>query len=140
MSDVKNKVYEYLKTTKTVSIATCNNGKPSCRIMEMQGVGNDLEISFVAHKSTPKIEQMTKCQDACIVSYNSEVFMDVRLFGKVKTFDDMDTKKGVWKDQLKDYFPKGVDDPELVVIKFSPEMIEYRNLKEGSMLPETEVL
>ena len=107
MSNVSDKVYEYLKSVKTVSVATCNSGKPSCRIMEIQGVGKDLKISFVAQKSTPKIEQIDKCQDACIVSYNSEIFRDIRLFGKVDTFDDMDTKKSVWRDELNNYFPKG---------------------------------
>ena len=37
-------------------------------------------------------------------------------------------------------FRKVVDDPELVVIKFTPDKIEYRDLKTGGMLPENENL
>ena len=60
MSDVKSKTMGYLGTVKTVSLATCIENKPSCRIMEIQKVDDDLRIWFVSHKSSPKMEQIDK--------------------------------------------------------------------------------
>lgn len=59
MSNVKSKTRDYLGTVKTVSLATCMDDKPSCRIMEIQKV-DDLRIWFVAHKSSPKMQQIGK--------------------------------------------------------------------------------
>ena len=68
MSDVKSKTRDYLGTVKTVSLATCMDDKPSCRIMEIQKVDDDLKIWFVTHKSSPKVEQIDKNNSACILS------------------------------------------------------------------------
>jgi general stress protein 26 len=52
----------------------------------------------------------------------------------------MDTKKRVWRDELAPYFQGGINDPELTVLKFSPERIEFRDMKSGGLLPEVECL
>ncbi|MFQ5965328.1 MAG: pyridoxamine 5'-phosphate oxidase family protein [Candidatus Scalinduaceae bacterium] len=140
MSDVKTKIRDYLDSVKTVSVATCMDDKPSCRIMELQKVEDDLKIWFVAHQSFPKIEHINKNSNACIVSFNNETSRDIRLFGKVEVYADMETKKCVWKDDLAPYFQGGINDPELIVLKFIPERLEFRDMKTGSLLPEVENL
>ncbi len=140
MSDVKTKTRDYLDSVKTVSLATSIESKSSCRIMEIQKVDKDLRIWFVAHKSSPKIVQIYKNSSVCIVSFNEETVRDIRLFGKIEVLADMETKKYVWNDGLKPYFPGGINDPELTVLKFIPERLEYRDMKAGGLLPETENL
>ena len=138
MSDVKSKTKDYLGTVKTVSLATCMDDKPSCRIMEIQKVDDDLKIWFVAHKSSPKMEQIDKNNSSYIVSFNNETFKDIRLFGTVEVFEDMETKKYVWKEELATYFQGGIHDPGLTVLRFIPERLEYRDMKSGGLLPEAE--
>ncbi|GJQ58013.1 MAG: hypothetical protein D8M57_01320 [Candidatus Scalindua sp. AMX11] len=140
MSDVKTKMREFLESVKTVSVATCMNNGPSCRIMEIQKVENDLKIWFVSHKSSPKEEQIHQCKSACIVSFNNETLTDIRLFGTFAVYDDMETKKCIWKDELAVYFQGGVNDPELTVLKFTPEKLEYRDMKSGGLIPEVEIV
>ena len=129
MSEVKTR--DYLDSAKTVSLATSMESKPSCRIMKIQKVDNDLKIWFVAHKSSPKIAQIDKNSSVCIVSFNEETARDIRLFGKMEILVDMETKKYVWNDRLEPYFPGGINDPELTVLKFTPERLEYRDMKAG---------
>ena len=140
MSDVKTKTRDYLDSVKTVSLATSMESKPSCRIMEIQKVEGDLKILFVAHKSSPKMEQIEKNSSVCIVSFNEETVRDIRLFGKIEVLFDMETKKYVWNDGLEPYFPGGINDPELTVLKFIPERLEYRDMKAGGLFPEIENL
>ncbi len=140
MSDVKTKIRDYFGTVKTVSVATCMDNIPSCRIMELQKVEDDLKIWFVAHKSSPKMEQINKSSNACIVSFNCETFTDIRLFGKFEVYVDIETKKWIWKDELAPYFEGGINDPELTILKFVPERLEFRDMKTGSLLPEVENL
>ena len=138
MSNIKSKMRDYLGTVKTVSLATCMNDNPSCRIMEIQKVENNLKIWFVSHKSSPKMEQIDNNNSACIVSFNNETFKDVRLFGTIEVFIDMETKKYIWKEELAPYFQDGINDPELTVLRFIPERLEHRDMKSGGLLPEAE--
>ncbi len=140
MSDVKTKAGDYLNTIKTVSLATSMESNPSCRIMAIQKVEDYLKILFVAHKSSPKMEQIEKNSSACIVSFNDETAEDIRLFGKIEVLIDMETKKYVWNKELEPYFPEGINDPELTVLKFIPERLEYRDMKAGGLFPEIENL
>jgi general stress protein 26 len=140
MSDVKVKTRDYLDSVKTVSLATCMDNKPSCRIMEIQKVEDDLKIWFAAHKSSPKIAQINKISNVCIVSFNDETARDIRLFGKIEVLIDMEAKKYVWKEELEPYFQGGINDPELTVLKFIPERLEYRDMKAGALFPEVENL
>ncbi len=138
MADVKTKIRDYLETVKTVSVATCMDNGPSCRIMEIQKVEDDLKIWFVFHRSSPKGEQIRQCKSACIVSFDSESATDIRIFGIFEIYDDVETRKCIWKDELTAYFQEGVNDPELAVLKFTPEKLEYRDMKKGSLMPELE--
>ncbi len=140
MSDVKMKTQQYLDSVKTVSLATCMDNKTSCRIMAIQKVEDDLKILFVAHKSSPKMEQINKNSSVCIVSFNEETAKDIRLFGKIEVLIDMETKKYVWNEELGPYFQGGINDPELTVLKFIPKRLEYRDMKAGGFLPEVENL
>lgn len=140
MSDVKAKTRNYLDSVKTVSLATCMDNKPSCRIMEIQKVEDDLKILFVSHKSSPKVAEINKNSNVCIVSFNDETMRDVRLSGRVEVLIDMEAKKYVWKEELEPYFQDGINDPELAVLKFIPERLEYRDMEAGGLFPEVENL
>lgn len=140
MSDVKNKIRDYLGSVNTVSVATCMDNKPSCRIMELQKVEDDLKIWFVTFKSSPKMEHINKGSHICIVSYNNETSRDIRLFGKFEVYTDMKTKEYIWKKELAKYFQNGINDPQLTVLKFIPERLEFRDMKTGSLSPIVENL
>jgi len=95
---------------------------------------------FVTHKSSPKITQIKKSSNVCIISFNDETARDIRLFGRVEVLIDMEAKKYVWKEELEPYFQGGINDPELTVLKFIPERLEYRDMKAGGLFPEVENL
>ncbi len=140
MSVVIAKTRKYLDSVKTVSLATCMDNKPSCRIMEIQKVEDDLKILFVAHKSSPKIAQIKKNSNVCIISFNDETARNIRLFGRIEVLINMEAKKYIWKEELEPYFQGSINDPELTVLKFIPERLEFRDMKTGGLLPEVENL
>ncbi len=140
MSDIKIKIRNYLDSVKTVSLATCKDNKPSCRIMEIQKVEDDLKILFVTHNSSPKIAQINSNSNVCIVSFNDETTRDIRLFGRIEILIDMEAKEYVWNVELEPYFQGGINDPELTVLKFIPERLEYRDMKTGGLFPDVEYI
>ncbi|MDP6625658.1 MAG: pyridoxamine 5'-phosphate oxidase family protein [Nitrospinota bacterium] len=140
MSDVKKNVKECLSAVKTISVATSVDDKPSCRIMELQRVDDDLKIWLVTHNNSLKIKQLNKNSSACIVSFNHETAKDIRLYGKMDIRTDREAKEYVWKDDLNKYFEDGINDPLFAVLTFSPEKLEFRDIKKGSLFPEVENL
>jgi len=140
MSNVKAKVKEFLASVNKVAVATCINNVPSCRIMEVQKAGEDLTLWFVTHKSSPKVDHIKKGSEVCIVAHKEHAHMDIRLTGKCEVLTDMGTKKTVWHEKLSPFFKKGIDDPDLAVLKFTPKKAEYRDITTGSLYPEMEIL
>ena len=141
MSDIKEKIRDFFQSVRIVSVSTCSDNKPSCRIMEVQKVNDDLTLLLATHKSSPKVEYIQKDNNVCIVARNIDTLMDVRLFGTCVVSVDMETKKSIWRDVLTPYFRNGgVDDPDLAVLIFTPTRIEYRDSKTGSLNPEVEML
>lgn len=140
MSNVKKNVKECLSAVKTISVATSVDDKPSCRIMELQKVDDDLKIWLVTHNNSLKIKQLNKNSSACIVSFNHETAKDIRLYGKMDIHTDREAKEYVWKDDLNKYFEGGINDPLFAVLTFSPERLEFRDIKKGSLFPEVENL
>ena len=141
MSDIKEKIRDFFQSVRIVSVSTCSDNKPSCRIMEVQKVNDDLTLLLATHKSSPKVEYIQKDNNVCIVARNIDTLMDVRLFGTCVVSVDMETKKSIWRDVLTPYFRNGgVDDPDLAVLIFTPTRIEYRDSKTGSLNPEMEML
>ena len=131
---------EVLDSVKNVTVATCLDCKPFCRIMQIQKVTEDLQIWFASYKNSAKIQQIECVHEACIVAFNEETTKDIRLFGKMEAFSDLESKRNIWQDELKQFFPQGIDDPEFTVIVFSPKKIEYRDMKKGDLKPEEELL
>ena len=141
MSDIKKEIRNFFQSVRIVSLSTCSDNKPSCRIMEVQKVNDDLTLLLATHKSSPKIEYIQKDNNVCIVARNTDTLMDVRLFGTCEVSVDMETKKSIWRDALAPYFLNGgVDDPALAVLIFTPTRIEYRDSKTGHLNPEVEML
>ncbi len=141
MSDIKEKIRDFFQSVRIVSVSTCSDNKPSCRIMEVQKVNDDLTLLLATHKSSPKVEYIQKDNNVCIVARNIDTLMDVRLFGTCEVSVDMETKKSIWRDVLAPYFRNGgVDDPDLAVLIFTPTRIEYRDSKTGSLSPKVEML
>ena len=82
MSNVKKNVKEVLDSVKNVTVATCLDCKPFCRVMQIQKVTEDLKIWFASYKNSPKVHQIDSVHEACLVASNEKTVKDVRLFGK----------------------------------------------------------
>ena len=107
MSDIKEKIRDFFQSVRIVSVFTCSDNKPSCRIMEVQKVNDDLTLLLATHKSSPKVEYIQKDNNVCIVARNIDTLMDVRLFGTCEVSVDMETRKSIWRDALAPYFRNG---------------------------------
>ncbi|MBF0273770.1 MAG: pyridoxamine 5'-phosphate oxidase family protein [Nitrospinae bacterium] len=140
MSGVKNKIKVFFKNVHTTSIATCLNNEPSCRVMEIQKVEDNLTLWFVSHKNSNKIKHLRENSKVSIADYDHVTHCDIRMFGNMTILEDQETKDAVWTDHLSQYFKGGSSDPDYCVLKFTPNQLEYRDMKANGFEPEIENL
>ena len=133
--ELKNKIIEVIESSKLGSLATIKDGKPWVRYMVINH-GENLDCYTTSFMGSRKIEQIKKDNNIHIaIGGNPDDFKKsyINIQAKAQIVDDLETKTKFWSDELKQFFT-GPDDPNYVIIKMSPEVIEYT--AGGSHQPE----
>ncbi len=137
--ELKEKIIKVIKEYPVGSIATIKSQKPWVRYMACQ-VEDDLTIYTTAFVSSRKIEQINEnCNIHVIFGLDSKnwnlPFVNIEATARVLT--DFETKKKCWSDMLSQFF-NGPEDPNYVVVKIHPSIIEY--IRPGMHKPEIYVV
>ena len=131
--ELQDKLKNIFREHQLVSLATIRDGKPWVRYVMTTGDGLDLYVN--THRESRKVKQIYKDPHVHVVlgfkgdMQNPEY---VQMAGVAQVLDDKVTKEKMWVDYLTNYFTS-VDDPNYVVLKITPELIEY--YETGSMSP-----
>lgn len=78
-------------------------------------------IYFTTNTSSMRVKQYTNNPKACVYFFNRRFFRGVMLKGSMEVLKDAKSKKMLWKDGDKMYYPKGVTDPDYCVLKFTAQ-------------------
>ena len=135
---LKNKILEVISGAKIAAVATAAEGMPRVRYMVTVGF-EDLTLRAATRRSSNKVAQIEKNPRASISIWSGESMSDIEkgmpyviIDAAVTLEDDLETKKAFWNPMFEKYF-KGPEDPEYVVLKFTPKRIEYYNPAAGEM-------
>jgi general stress protein 26 len=85
----------------------------------------DFETYFTTNLSSQKIRQI-KVNSACSVYYNIG-YNGLTLNGHIAVVEDPVIKAELWQDGWELYYPKGQQDAEYGVLKFTPATLRYFN-------------
>lgn len=86
----------------------------------------DGTLWFFTKKSSPKVEEVQQNLDQVNVSYSDPNKMSfVSVSGKAELVDDKTKLKELWSPYLKVFFPQGLDDPDLTLMKITANYGEY---------------
>lgn len=130
--ELKDKIADVIGGVNVAAVATVKSSSevvPRVRYMSTVGFP-DLSLQSATMKSSPKMQQIkenpkasltvwkgTKLEEAFTQPY---VIMDT----DVEVLDDEKTRNDFWNPMLENFF-SGPDDPEYVVLKFTPSYAEY---------------
>jgi general stress protein 26 len=136
--DLRQKIIDVIDNGKLASVATVKDGKPWVRYMAFGRSGDGLELFSATFANSRKVLQVKNDKNIhltfggdstnCMKPY-------INVVGTAEILDDDGAKNAVWCDELANYF-QGPDDPNYVVLKVSPETIEYSDPTTG---PQPEV-
>ena len=125
-SEAIKKINELIKG-KTIAMLTSvsDEGHFHARPMAVLDVDFDGDIWFFTKKDSPKVEQIQQ-EPRVNVAYSDPSNQDyVSLAGTGRLVVDKALNEKYWKPQFEAWFPDGLDDPDLSLLKIEVEGAEY---------------
>jgi general stress protein 26 len=129
------KLIELIKDINTAMLTTVQaDGTLRSRPMMHQKVEPDGTLWFFTQASSPKADEVR--QDGHVnVSYahpGNEKYVSVS--GEATIVRDRAKAKELWSPLLKAWFPKGPDDPDLVLLRVRADRAEYWDVSSSTMV------
>jgi general stress protein 26 len=95
----------------------------------------DGSLWFFTKKSSPKVQEAKQNLDQVNVSYSDPNQMSfVSISGKAELVDDKAKLKELWSPYLKVFFPQGLEDPDLTLMKVTANYGEYWDSPSNKMV------
>jgi len=76
-------------------------------------------LYFSTNTSSMRVHQYQKNNKACVYYFDGRFFRGVMLIGTMEVLQDEESRKMLWQVGDRLYYPKGVNDPDYSVLKFT---------------------
>ncbi|CAF0731708.1 unnamed protein product [Adineta steineri] len=135
--DKTKKLFELIKDIRYAMITTTESDH-SLRARPMasrQADDWDGTLWFFTKKSSPKVKEAKQNHDQVNVSFSDPNKMSfVSVSGKAELVEDKDKLKELWSSYLKVFFPQGLNDPDLALLKVTVNYGEYWDSPSNTMV------
>ncbi|MBX2988367.1 MAG: pyridoxamine 5'-phosphate oxidase family protein [Bdellovibrionaceae bacterium] len=129
------KLGELIDGIKIVMLTTQDpDGALRSRPMVMQERDFDGDLWFFTGKSTGKVSSIRHDDHVNLAFASPEDSRFVSVTGRATIVDDPAKAKELWKPLYKAWFPEGLQDPELMLLKISVESAEYWDSHKARMV------
>lgn len=115
-------VKDLIKDIEVAMLTTVVDGKLVSRPMQTQETEFDGELWFVTLKDTDKYEEISS-NPAVNLAYAGKSYVSIS--GTAEFMEDLERKKKYWNPIFDKMLETGYDDPNVVLIKVTPETAEY---------------
>ena len=121
MRDIEKTIGNLIdKTTISIISSVDSNGFPNTKAMLKVRKREGLKyFYFSTNTSSIRVKQYLQNNKACIYFYDKRFFRGVMLKGTMEVLQDKNSRKSIWHIGDKMYYPKGVNDPDYSVLKFT---------------------
>jgi general stress protein 26 len=118
------KLRSLLKGARICMLATRDEeGNLRSRPMAMQQKELDADLWFFTARHSPKMDEVHSDNRVNVSVLNGNAYVSIS--GRAQQVEDRKKAEELWSPLYKVYFPKGLDDPELVLLKVSMEHAEF---------------
>ena len=115
-----------VETTKTVYISSIDkNGYPNTKAMlalQHDGLFTHYFSTNLSAKRTAQFKENPKC---CVYFCDDEQFKGLMLLGNMEVCTDREHRTMLWREGFEIYYPKGIDDEDYCVLKFTAAKGNY---------------
>jgi len=106
-------------------LTTVNGGQLRSRPMSTQEFELDGDLWFFTSDQTHKVDEIEADNRVNVAYSKPEDNVYISVSGRAQLVKDKEKIEELWKPILKAWFPKGLDDPTLALLKISVEEAEY---------------
>lgn len=120
------KLNELIKDIEFAMMTTVeSDGDLRSRPMATQKAEFDGTVWFFTHASDPKVAEIRKDQRVNLSFASKDDNSWVSMSGTAELVRDQAKMKDLWQKPLEAYFPDGLEDPDLALLKVSVNQAEY---------------
>jgi general stress protein 26 len=121
-----SKLAALMKGIKFVMLTTIEeDGSLHGRPMATQEIEFDGDLWFFTRASAPKVTEAQQHREVNVAFADPDKNTYISASGKALLVRDEAKIKELWKPVYKTFFPQGLDDPDLALLKVSVEKAEY---------------
>ena len=103
-----------------------DDGTLRSRPLQTVGVDDDCKLWFFTSQSSPKVAEADAERGRVCVSYANNTKTDyVSISGRATIVRDREKMKALYTKWIDVFFPKGLDDPDLALLRVEIEKAEY---------------
>jgi general stress protein 26 len=125
-TDHARKLWDLIKNIKYAMLTTVHeDGTLHSRPMATQKVEFDGDLWFFTWKNTEKVFNVQKEKQVSLAYASPDDNRFVSVSGRAKVVTDRERAAELWQPGLKAFFPKGLDDPDLALLRVRVESAEY---------------
>ena len=135
MTEAKEKALKILDKNEVGVLATVSGNKPVARYMDFKS--DDFVLYTVTDKRTEKVEDIEANNHAFVlIGYEEGVFDKnyLEIEATVSMTQDPDLIDRAWNDYMDDTY-KGKDDPNILVLKLTPQKVTLKLKKDDKSIP-----
>ncbi len=125
-------IAKLIKKAKIAMLTTTTpKGWLRSRLMGTQCESFDGNLWFFTHASEPKVQEIKRHPQVNVSFANPDDNEYVSMAGRASLVHDPIKMKALWQKPLKTWFPKGLEDPDLALLKVEVEHAEYWDQNAG---------
>jgi general stress protein 26 len=115
-------------------MTTIDGGQLRSRPMSTQTAEFDKEVWFFTRDDSHKIEEIQKDNRVCLGYSDPDDSTYVSVSGRAEMTKDRAKMEELWSPILKAWFPDGLEDPHICLMKVSVEQAEYWEAASGKLV------
>src|SRR5688572_8457135 len=133
----KNSIEKIRKLTEDIDfcmLTTIDAGHMRSRPMSTQQTEFDGDLWFFTDDNTHKIDEIAKDNRVCAAYAKPASDTYVSISGRAEVVRDPAKMEELWSPVLKAWFPDGLEDPHLCLLKVTAEQAEYWDSPSGKLV------
>jgi general stress protein 26 len=130
------KLIEMVKDVRTCMLITneINTENLSGRPMSISKIDDDGAMWFFTKSSSYKVDEIEESKKVSIAITNESSNNYLMIHGSATLVNDKTKMKELWSSILKAWFPLGLDDPDMTLIKVRPSEVNYWDSSSSKMV------
>jgi len=123
-TDGLDRFVEMVKDVKICMLITHHHlGNISGRPMSFNKIDLDGTMWFFGKASSKKVDELEADANVAVVNEKNNIYLMVN--GSAELHVDKSKMEDLWNPIMKAWFPEGIDDPDMILIKVTPHEINY---------------